>query len=202
MGQSAYSPSGELRHERALESLNDWGHSEEGFQPHRRQEEKPRSDVILKTARGTKSGTSGPGDCWDSADVIPSTRRSGPEIPPTLQSPHVSQDFLSLDHLLSRVPFTLRRFVAECNKKDGGWLCRSESYTEPPAGWVWSVRHSRFFYGDGPIHCPASTRERTGIIAACWLRSIACRRLRNAFSRNETAIRLPLSSPPTAERLG
>src|SRR5215218_4179043 len=83
-------------------------------------EKKPQSVAVLPTARRTRSGTSGLGDCWDSADVIPSPRCSGPVIPPTLQSPHMSQEFLSLDHLLSCVLPTLLRFVAECNKKIAG----------------------------------------------------------------------------------
>jgi hypothetical protein len=112
------------------ESLKTWAiqkYSKEGLEASGLAEEKPRSDAVLMTARGTKSGTSGLGDCWDSADVIPSPRCSGPQIPPTLQSPHVSQDFLSLDHLLSRVPPTLRRSVTECNKKDEGWIDRFET---------------------------------------------------------------------------
>jgi len=42
---------------------------------------RPRSDPVMTTARGTRSGTSGSGDCWDSVGPTPSTRQCGPESP-------------------------------------------------------------------------------------------------------------------------
>jgi hypothetical protein len=97
---------------------------------------KPRSVAVMATARRTRSGTSGLGDCWDSADVTLGLRCSGPVIPPTLQSPHMSQELLSLDHLLSCVLATIRQVIAERNKKslEAGVRSSSRAQRYPMSG--------------------------------------------------------------------